>query len=129
MPAPNSAKPVWIDLADPETVERVLAAIQADPQFLAEALEDLNGAVERRMGISFPIPLHLEMDGGVGKVWPKDWAAYQANAYSELTDADLDLVTGGDGNQVSGGSMRVCEGPGGCDNNGNGNNNNSSSNK
>lgn len=98
----NAATSNWIELAGAETIAKVEAAIMADPIFLAEALRDLNGAVERRMGITFSIPLGLVLRDGTGYVWPLDHP-------DELTDADLDLVSGGDEGSASGGSsVRNC---------------------
>lgn len=98
----NTAASNWIELAGADTIAKVEAAITADPSFLAEALENLNTAVERRMGIIFPIPLGLVLRDGTGYVWPLDHP-------DELTDADLDLVSGGVGEDASGGSsVRNC---------------------
>lgn len=108
--SPHAASPNWTDFADAETIARVEAAIEADPTFLAEAQQDLNGAVERRMGIRFSIPLVLKLDGGCGRVGPMEDVATPSSIAAaadggyELTDADLDLVSGGS-------SMRTCGTP------------------
>ena len=98
----SSASPNWTDMAGAETIAKVEAAIKADPTFLAEAQADLNGAVERRMGISFPIPLKLHMKGDIGQIWSQDEfelastsEVREVSASGELSDADLDLVSGG----------------------------------
>ena len=82
---------------------------RSDPAFLADAREDLNDAVERRMGITLPVAMRLEMVGDTAEVWiePASVAAGPTDVPDELTDADLDLVAGG--------SMRICKAPGGCE--------------
>lgn len=89
----HAGSPTWMDLAGADTIARVTQAIRADPAFLAEAEADLNGAIERRMGIRFPVPLTLKVVGDVGYVWPSNGSA--VSEAGELTDAELDLVSGG----------------------------------
>lgn len=123
MPTPSQPDATnWITVAGQDNIARVQAAIMADPAFQAEALIDLNGSVKRRMGIDFPLPLTLKVIDEVGFVWPKteEFASFTPTpafeATGELSDADLDLVSGGCSSKqctiIPTDNSQICQTPG-----------------
>ena len=89
--------PDWRELAGPDLIRDVQARIFADDTFAKDAIDDLNAALKKHMDLDFPIPLEVRIVGDGAQVWEKpEWYEAQlAASGGELTDADLDLVSGG----------------------------------
>ena len=85
----------WIDQAGPELIDKVLAQVQANPAFLADARADVNAALKKHMGIDFPVRLRVYGEGDGEYVADVPETARLGDMSEELSDMDLDLVSAG----------------------------------
>ncbi|WP_142848457.1 hypothetical protein [Telmatospirillum sp. J64-1] len=76
------------EIFTPDAIQTVVERLKSDPVFRAEAMADLNAAVEAHYGVTLPQPMKLIQDAS-------GFHAIPAEGSEELSDDELDLVAGG----------------------------------